>query len=213
MDCTPRTLRKASFENTLKQENKCQLVSGCRCCVAGTRHCHRSQPCAGERQRPPTRRIPAPVSGWLIRQRGSLPRSFSGTTCAVHLFLNTKPPESIGVSWGYWERVTQGRASRCRPALATSLASVAGADLRQDALNPSKMALRLPACNGNLFPTCTPPGWGKGECPKAPALTWWADHQELEPAAGLLKEAWRGGRKLQAPLLLLSHVNNLFKAV
>lgn len=161
---------------------------------AEARHCQRSQPCAGERQRPPTRRVPAPVSGWLIRQRGSLPRSFSGTTCAVHLFLNTKPPESIGVSWGYWERVMQGRESRSRPALATSLASVAGTDLRQDALNPSKTALWLPACNRNLFPTCTPPGWSKGEHSKAPALTWWADHHELEPAAGLLEEAWRGGR-------------------
>lgn len=62
-------------------------------------------PAPGNQQCSAIKLVTAPVSGWLIRQRGNLSCLFSNTTCIVHLFLNTKPLESIGVNWGYWENI------------------------------------------------------------------------------------------------------------
>jgi len=98
---------------------KTNAVLGHGCCVAGTTNqdpLEGKAPIGGpslaprDQQRSSTKPVTAPVSGWLIRQRGILPCLFSNTTCLVHSSLNTKPLESGGVSQGYQQSIVQHRA-------------------------------------------------------------------------------------------------------
>lgn len=104
------------------------------------------------REQPSAKPAAAPVSGCLIRQRGIVPCSFSNTTCTARLFLNTKPLESIGVSWAT-RNAPHGTGPLCsKEALARSLRMAMAS---QPACLPWKPA-----------PTCTALGWGSLGAPQ-----------------------------------------------
>lgn len=134
----------------------CKLLLGSGCCAVGTWGSPPTAPTVGHslvlREQPSAKPAAAPVSGCLIRHRGMVPCSFSNTTCTAHLFLNTKPLESTGVSW-VTRNAPCGTQTPCsKAALARSLRMVMAAQ---------------PAClQWKSAPTCTAPGWGSSGAPQ-----------------------------------------------